>query len=100
VLIVRPNFKVFYDLLSKTQKVASYDKGDTGFLNAYFPEWFNDQIRFVRLPFTFNAQRTLQMYTEKRTTGYWEEVGKRGIKIIHFSSSPKPWEGHTVCSAD
>jgi hypothetical protein len=44
-----------------------------------------------RLDFGFNAQRILHWFTIKRTDGYWKEVEERGLKIIHFSSSPKPW---------
>lgn len=44
----------------------------------------------ARLPFGYNAQRTLHWMTAKRTPGYWEAV--QPLKIIHYSSSPKPWE--------
>ena len=30
----------------------------------------------------------------------WKEVEKNDIKILHFSSSPKPWEGKVICNAD
>lgn len=46
-----------------------------------------------RLPFTYNAQRILHWFTIKRTDGYWKEVESQNLKIIHYSSSPKPWEG-------
>ena len=67
----------------------SYDGGDTGFLNAFFPQWFSAAPHF-RLPFRYNAQRTLYWYTARRNPGYWNVI--RPIKIVHFSSSPKPWE--------
>ena len=79
-------------MISKITELKSYDGGDTGFLNAYFPNWYkSDQEQ--RLPFTYNAQRILHWFTIKRTDGYWKEVEKNGLKIIHYSSSPKPWEG-------
>lgn len=45
------------------------------------------------MPFGWNAQRILHWFTIKRTDKYWEEVGKSGdgLRIIHYSSSPKPW---------
>ena len=75
-------------MLSKAESLPTYDGGDTGFLNAYFPGWYawpSEQ----RLPFGYNAQRILHWFTVKRTEGYWKEVD---LKIIHYSSSPKPWE--------
>lgn len=63
----------------------------TGFLNAYFSDWYSysgPQPR--RLAFRYNAQRTLYWMTHERNAGYWEAV--KPLKILHFSSSPKPWE--------
>jgi hypothetical protein len=61
-----------------------------GFLNAYFPGWFELPSPH-RLPFIFNAQRTLQWLT-KAAPGYWAAVVGQGIRVLHFSSSPKPWQ--------
>lgn len=60
-----------------------------GFLNAYFPTWFAGPSA-ARLPFAYNAQRTLYWMTHEKTPGYWEAV--QPVKVLHFSSSPKPWE--------
>ena len=73
----------------ENKKCYSYDGGDTGFLNAFFPQWFTGPSPF-RLPFRYNAQRTLHWFTAQRNPGYWNII--RPIKIVHFSSSPKPWE--------
>mmetsp|Transcript_14137 Transcript_14137/g.44569 ORF Transcript_14137/g.44569 Transcript_14137/m.44569 type:complete len:105 (-) Transcript_14137:195-509(-) len=67
----------------------SHDAGDTGFLNFFFPDWYRGPPE-SRLPFRYNAQRTLHWMTSARQPGYWEVV--KPIKILHFSSSPKPWE--------
>lgn len=79
-------------MLTKIHTLPAYDGGDTGFLNAYFPDWYTHENNNVRLSFGYNAQRILQWFTIKRTDGYWKEVEKKGLKIIHYSSSPKPWE--------
>jgi len=46
-----------------------------------------------RLSYGYNAQRILYWFTIKRTDQYWEEVKRSGdgLRIIHYSSSPKPW---------
>lgn len=122
--------------------LPSYDGGDTGFLNAAFPDWYAWPSQH-RLPFAYNAQRTLHWFTHAKQPGYWRAVeGGRvgeeggwaayaavpgggdtllasrswgdvlsawrptraepralptpGLKVLHFSSSPKPWDGACV----
>lgn len=45
---------VFDELLSKIFSVIPYDGGDTGFLNAYFNDWY-ERDHLYRLPYTYNA---------------------------------------------
>lgn len=89
VLVLQPSAEVFQDMLSKTETLASYDGGDTGFLNAYFNDWYQRPAS-SRLSFGYNAQRTLYWFTHATRSGYWEAT--QPLKIIHYSSSPKPWE--------
>lgn len=44
-----------------------------GFLNAYFPDWYLGPPA-ARLPFAYNAQRTLYWMTHDKAPGYWEAV--------------------------
>lgn len=60
----------------------------TGFLNAFFPDWYLLDAAH-RLPFRFNALRTLHWLTASKNPGYWQQVQP---KIVHYCSSPKPWE--------
>ena len=46
--------KVFKDMLSKIETLPTYDGGDTGFLNSYFPQWY-ESSSIQRLPYGFNA---------------------------------------------
>ncbi|TNV84871.1 hypothetical protein FGO68_gene11374 [Halteria grandinella] len=93
VLLIKPSIEIFNDMVAKSPDMPSYDGGDTGFLNNYFPDWYKMESQ-CRLPYGYNAQRILHWFTIKRTDGYWKEVEKDGgLKIIHYSSSPKPWEG-------
>jgi len=109
VLLVRPNLVLFNGLVQQasTRALPSYDGGDTGFLNAYFHDWSSGpllptttnsssyvssrDISLARLPFAWNAQRTMHWMTHAKAPGYWESVAPF-IKVLHFSSSPKPWE--------
>lgn len=42
-------------MLSKIHKLETYDGGDTGFLNAFYPDWYTNDEYFVRLAYGFNA---------------------------------------------
>lgn len=64
----------------------------TGFLNSYFDTWYASPPA-CRLAFGYNALRTLHWMTAKRAPGYWNAV--RPLKIIHYCSTPKPWDSPT-----
>ena len=89
VMVVRPSLEVFEDLCEKLLTLHSYDGGDTGFLNAYFPSWYSGPAE-SRLSFGYNMQRILYWFTYEKRPGYWNSIFPK--KIVHFSSSPKPWE--------
>lgn len=93
VMLLQPSAKVFQSLLSKAQQLMTYDGGDTGFLNAYFDTW-NEYPKENRLGFAYNAQRFLHQCTYEKQPKYWDiAVGDK--YIVHYSSSPKPWESCT-----
>ncbi|DBA02998.1 TPA: hypothetical protein N0F65_003186, partial [Lagenidium giganteum] len=89
VLVIKPNREFFQQLMSKANVLKSYDGGDTGFLNMYFPDWFQWGAE-SRLPFSYNAQRTMYWLVNERNPGYWQAI--KPLKILHYSSNPKPWE--------
>merc|ERR1719253_1246080 len=102
VLVVRPSRAVFDDMLSRLPHHAggpagaggglrSYDGGDTGFLNAYYPGWYAAMPASSRLPFGCNAQRLMHHCTHVKRPQYWDDAIK-DLAIVHYSSSPKPWE--------
>ncbi|KAJ0394735.1 hypothetical protein P43SY_003765 [Pythium insidiosum] len=71
VLVVAPSAARFQELLAQTNTLKSYDGGDTGFLNAFFREWFRlDDAS--RLPFSYNAQRTMYWLVNDKNPGYWK----------------------------
>ncbi len=49
----------------------------------------NKTIKLIKLPFGYNAQRTMYHFT-KANPKYWESI--QPLKIVHYSSSPKPWD--------
>ncbi|XXQ30064.1 Glycosyl transferase [Plasmodiophora brassicae] len=88
VLLIRPCSATFDRLLRNAPAVKSYDGGDTGYLNAMYPEWYTMDSA-ARLPFGCNAQRTMRVFTRK-CPNYWSDTVD--LCILHYSSSPKPWQ--------
>jgi len=88
VIVLKPSREVFGAMMEKVGSLPSHDGGDTGFLNAFFPDWYSWDSAH-RLPFRYNALRTMYWFTHKNP-GYWNAV--KPVKILHFCSSPKPWE--------
>jgi hypothetical protein len=69
-----------------TKIYTSCEGGETGFLNHFYSGWHNDIPSYSRLPFGYNAQPLMYKHPK-----YCDEtIGD--ISIIHFSSTPKPWE--------
>lgn len=99
LLVIRPSDKVFKDMMEQRSQVNTYDGGDTGFLNAYFSNWYTDMPPFARLPFGYNAQRFLYHCTYAKQPNYWNLSVAPNLHIIHYSSSPKPWESKPPSSA-
>lgn len=89
VLVLRPDVATFDRMKKGIEEniYTSYDGGDTGFLNAFFADWYR-WPESNRLEFKFNAQRLAWSMT-RAVPSYWETIKP---SIIHYSSSPKPWE--------
>lgn len=101
VMVIRPSQTVFDNMMAQKSLLANYDGGDTGFLNAYYPEWHDKMAPLARLPFSYNAQRALYDVTyNKGHRNYWDVAVAPDLKILHYSGSEKPWEGPPSKSND
>jgi alpha-N-acetylglucosamine transferase len=102
VMVVRPNQHVFDNMMGQRTLLTTSDGSDTGFLNAYFSEWFTAMPPQARLSFGYNAQQVLHDMTTNSENGgeenhlamsnYWDMVVGPNLYIVHYSSSRKPWE--------
>mmetsp|Transcript_100007 Transcript_100007/g.229557 ORF Transcript_100007/g.229557 Transcript_100007/m.229557 type:complete len:132 (+) Transcript_100007:380-775(+) len=90
VIVLKPDVEEFSRMLTMLEApgAISHDGGDTGFLNSFFTEWYSWSSGH-RLPFRFNALRTMYWFTHANP-GYWDAV--KPLKVLHFCSGPKPWE--------
>jgi glycogenin glucosyltransferase len=78
VMVIKPNYKTFKDLMAKKDVLSTYDGSDQGFLNSYFKEW-------QKLDIKYNAGK--RIYSE--TPDHWAAIDHH---IIHFVGG-KPWLG-------
>ena len=92
VLVVRPSRSVFENMMAQASLLTTYDGGDTGFLNAYFSNWYTEMPPMARLGFRYNAQRFMFHCTHEKQPDYWDLAVTPDLHVIHYSSSPKPWE--------
>ncbi|GMA25066.1 hypothetical protein GCM10025864_28250 [Luteimicrobium album] len=76
VFAFTPDADVFRDMMAKNGTLESYDGGDQGFLNSYFPEidWLD------------SAYNTLWRMLDSNPG----VVGLGDVKVLHFVG-PKPW---------
>eukprot|EP00750_Incisomonas_marina_P019116 INCI3221.3.p1 GENE.INCI3221.3~~INCI3221.3.p1 ORF type:complete len:246 (-),score=36.49 INCI3221.3:259-996(-) len=86
VMVIKPSRERFDDMMTKVPDLDSHDGGDTGFLNSYYKGWFTTGAEH-RLPFGYNALRTMHWLTYTKKPGYWNSI--KPLKVIHFCSSPK-----------
>jgi len=89
VMVIEPSETTFQAMMAGIGVLPSHDGADTGFLNSFFPHWFSGPAE-CRLPFGYNAQRTLHWFTYDKQPGYWQSI--KPLKVIHYCSSPKPWK--------
>jgi glycogenin glucosyltransferase len=102
VLVVRPNKQVFENMMGQAGLLTTCDGSDTGFLNAYYNEWFTEMPPMARLPVGYNAQQALHELTadqEGVASSYWDVSVAPDLKIVHFSNAIKPWETPAESSA-
>ena len=78
VMVIRPDKRVFRDMMKKKDTLYTYDGSDQGFLNTYFRNW-------QKLDIKYNAGK--RIFSE--TPDHWSEIDHH---VIHFVGG-KPWLG-------
>jgi hypothetical protein len=88
-MVLAPSKETFDAMLKVAPDARSHDGGDGGFLNEFFDDWFEGPVA-GRLAFRYNCQRTLHRFMHAHNAGFWDVC--KPIKVLHFSSVPKPWQ--------
>ena len=120
VMVLRPNTKVLQHMMGQLSLLTTYDRSDTGFLNAYYNQWYTEMPTFSRLPIGYNAQQVLHDMTINdddddddddnnnnnktkdsggRRSKFWDVQLAQDVVIIHYSNPIKPWQEDQVMSA-
>jgi lipopolysaccharide biosynthesis glycosyltransferase len=93
VMIVRPHLATFDNMMAQRSLLRNPTGDDTGFLNAYYSEWYTEMAPLARLPITYNAQRAIYDNTYSQGySQYWELAIAPDLKVIHYSGPIKPWQ--------
>jgi lipopolysaccharide biosynthesis glycosyltransferase len=77
LFVFKPDKKMFDDMISKLENVTSWDGGDQGFLNNYFPAP-------TMLPYTYNCLIRIR-------NSFPVMFDKEELFCIHYVGANKPW---------
>ena len=92
VMVLAPSAAVFRAMLDQLRDSSSYDGGDQGFLNRFFPDWYAMPVA-NRLPIAYNVHHFVFQFLcahESLKRGFLDEV-----RVVHYTLQ-KPWMTTTV----
>jgi alpha-N-acetylglucosamine transferase len=87
VLVIEPKKELFARMMEQLFTSASYDGGDQGFLNTFFPDWYNGPGTH-RLPAGYNLHQFIFQFL--RAHPALMSQLEREAKVIHYTVQ-KPW---------
>jgi lipopolysaccharide biosynthesis glycosyltransferase len=87
LMVIEPSTEVFERMLDALWETPSYDGGDQGFLNVFYPTWYAMDISH-RLPAGYNLQNFIFQFLRGHPS--LREALLREAKVIHYSVQ-KPW---------
>lgn len=87
VMVVEPSKAVFDSMLEKLFTSGSYDGGDQGFLNTFYPDWYTGPAGH-RLPAGYNLHQFIYQFL--RAHPYLMKQIEKEAKIVHYTVQ-KPW---------
>ena len=92
VMVIKPDHELFAKLLGALAEAPTYDGGDQGFLNSYWPDWWSMPVEH-RLPAAYNIHHFIFQFMSAHP-----DFGKQFIadtRIVHYTLQ-KPWMGFTI----
>jgi lipopolysaccharide biosynthesis glycosyltransferase len=108
VMVIRPSRQVHKSMQDHATILTTGDHSDTGFLNAFFPTWYNEYPPFGRLSSGYNAPQVWHDWTrldndndddddtptttKRGTSMFWDVQIAPNLHIVHYSNPIKPWQ--------
>ena len=92
VMVLDPSAELFGKLMVSLAAAPTYDGGDQGFLNPYWPNWWAMPVAH-RLPAAYNIHHFIFQFMAAHP-----QFGKQFItetRIVHYTLQ-KPWMGFTI----
>ncbi|HET8936930.1 MAG TPA: hypothetical protein VFN67_25985 [Polyangiales bacterium] len=88
VMLLEPSQDTFARMSEALAGAASYDGGDQGFLNAFYPDWYALPVEH-RLPVGYNMAHFIFQFLRGHPS--LKQTLEREAKIIHYMVQ-KPWQ--------
>ncbi len=92
VLVLEPSTATFARMMEALAVSENYDGGDQGFLNAFYPDWYECPAAH-RLPAAYNMHHYIYQFL--RAFPQVEPELEREAKILHYSVQ-KPWRSRAT----
>jgi hypothetical protein len=92
VMVLEPAAETFARMVAAMGVTQSYDGGDQGFLNRFFPDWYAMPVEH-RLPIGYNTAHFIYQFLRAHPGTRAELEGK--VKIIHYLVQ-KPWQARST----
>ena len=92
LLVVEPSESVFTDMMQKVPIIKSFDRGDQGFIHAYYPNWPTSPE--LQLPHSYNMPvEFLDQYCSELGYRLDADPGQdeKSIAIVHYWRTHRPW---------
>lgn len=92
VMVIEPSHELFGKLQAWLAASPTYDGGDQGVLNAYWPDWWSMSVEH-RLEARYNMHHFVFQFMASHPSVRRQFLDE--IKIVHYTLQ-KPWKGFTM----
>jgi alpha-N-acetylglucosamine transferase len=92
VMVIPPSQETFERMLASLSSMPSYDGSDQGFLNAFYPDWYEMPAEH-RLPVGYNLPNFLYQFAQGHPGLKATIAGE--AKILHYMVQ-KPWQAQST----
>ncbi len=92
VMLLEPSKDVFRAMRDRLASEASYDGGDQGFLNRFYPDWYAMPVEH-RLPAGYNLHHFVFQFLSAHPS--LRTAVEREVRVVHYTLQ-KPWQTTTL----